>query len=87
MYRTNPRTDVSYVSSLKETLRSRYGGQNSLDIVMRDLYIQKHKIEGAAPNSPDIKFRAVGTGVAGGPPQPIARTRGDAERRQQSVVE
>lgn len=64
-YKSNPKSDPKYVPALRETLRSRFSGQNQLDTVMRDLYIQKHRIEGQAPSSPDVKFRPVGTGFVG----------------------
>lgn len=65
MQTTDPRTDAKYVPALRETLKSRFSGQNTLDLLMRDLYIQKHRIEGQAPSSADVKFRPVGTGFVG----------------------
>ena len=65
-YDSNPRADSGkYVASLASTLQSRYGGQRSLDDMMRALYLQKHRIEGKAPTTPDVTFRAVGTGFVG----------------------
>lgn len=65
MYTTNPRENPKYIQTLKTSLESRESGQTRLDEQTRDLILQRHVIEGKAPESPDIQFKPVGTGYAG----------------------
>ena len=65
MYATNPKSDPKYIPRLKSSLEARESGQTTLDEKMRDLFLQRHVIEGRKPESPDIQFKPVGTGYAG----------------------
>lgn len=60
---TEPTGD--YIRRLKERKLAEYSEQSALDRVMLDLHLQKHRVEGKAPDSPSTKLRPVGTGLSG----------------------